>query len=111
MLVFTPKGNIPVVAGVLQKHGLFLDHPSHIFAASQYNTGFYMNPHNPPPGGHRAVLGANNRFGYVGPGGNSAARWNPGVSGKSVEVQRSQVDELFKSLRDGDELEETAARE
>lgn len=27
--------------------------------------------------------------------------------GKSVEVQRSQVDELFKSLKDGDELEET----
>jgi SWI/SNF-related matrix-associated actin-dependent regulator of chromatin subfamily A3 len=29
------------------------------------------------------------------------------VSGKSVEVQRSQVDELFKSLKSGDELAET----
>jgi hypothetical protein len=29
------------------------------------------------------------------------------VSGKSVEVQRSQVDELFKSLKSGDELTET----
>lgn len=45
----------------------------------------------------------------MGPAGNSAARWNA-VSGKSVEVQRSQVDELFKSLRDGDELEEMDAR-
>lgn len=29
------------------------------------------------------------------------------MAGKSVEVQRSQVDELFKSLKDGDELAET----
>lgn len=35
-------------------------------------------------------------------------RWaGPGVSGKSVEIQRSQVDELFKSLQDGEELQET----
>ena len=26
---------------------------------------------------------------------------------KSVEIQRSQVDEVFKSLRGGDDLEET----
>jgi SWI/SNF-related matrix-associated actin-dependent regulator of chromatin subfamily A3 len=36
------------------------------------------------------------------------SRWNtPAISGKSVEVQRSQVDDLFKSLRSGDELAET----
>lgn len=35
-------------------------------------------------------------------------RWStPAMAGKSVEVQRSQVDELFKSLKDGDELVET----
>lgn len=32
------------------------------------------------------------------------------VSGKSVEVQRSQVDELFKNLKSGDELGETEPR-
>lgn len=32
------------------------------------------------------------------------------MSSKNVEIQRSQVDELFKSLRDGDELEETDPR-
>lgn len=37
-----------------------------------------------------------------------SGRWNtPIVSGKSVEVQRSQVDELFKSLKSGEELAET----
>lgn len=40
----------------------------------------------------------------------NASRWNSNVSGKSVEIQRSQVDELFKSLRDGDELEEAEPR-
>jgi SWI/SNF-related matrix-associated actin-dependent regulator of chromatin subfamily A3 len=47
------------------------------------------------------------RSGYAGPGGNSP-RWNaPMVSGKTLEVQRSQIDELFKSLKSGDELAET----
>lgn len=62
----------------------------------------YWNPHNPPPGGHsRALFGPNH--------GNNVGRWNT-VSGKSVEVQRSQIDELFKSLKDGDELPETEPR-
>ena len=44
------------------------------------------------------------RLGYAGPGGN---RWNaPAVAGKSVEVQRSQVDDLFKSMIDQDNLAE-----
>jgi len=38
-------------------------------------------------------------------------RWaTPTVAGKSVEVQRSQVDDLFKSLKSGDELIETEPR-
>ena len=36
------------------------------------------------------------------------SRWTtPIVNGKNVDIQRSQVDELFKSLKDGDELVET----
>lgn len=65
----------------------------------------YCNPHTPPPGGHRPMLPS--RPGYAGPGG-SSSRWNaPMVSGKTLEVQRSQIDELFKSLKSGDELTET----
>lgn len=41
---------------------------------------------------------------------NQASRWTtPQVAGKSVEVQRSQVDELFKNLKTGAELPETEA--
>jgi hypothetical protein len=47
---------------------------------------------------------------YSGPGG-SSSRWSTPTSlGKTVEVQRAQVDELFKNLRGGEELEETEPR-
>lgn len=46
----------------------------------------------------------------MGPGG-GLGRWNaPYVSGKSVEIQRSQIDELFRSLQSGEELEEAERR-
>lgn len=106
LLVYTPKGNITAVANYLHTRGLFLDHPSIPSDVQRLKTQHYYNPHNPPPGGHRqALLGPNNRPGYAGPGGAAAGRWN--AMGKSVEIQRSQVDELFKSMKDGDELPET----
>lgn len=111
MIVYTPKGNIPVVGNYLHQSGLFLDHPTLPADVHRLMTQYYFNPHNPPPGGHARALGANGRLGYVGPGGSSSGRWTtPAVAGKSVEVQRSQVDELFKSLKSGDELEETESR-
>ncbi|KAI0048333.1 hypothetical protein FA95DRAFT_1517532 [Auriscalpium vulgare] len=97
-LVYTPKGNIPVVGNYLRQYGLLLDHPR-----PQMCSAPYCNPHNPPPGGFSRHL-QSARTGYSGPGGNNG-RWS--TSGKSVEVQRSQVDELFKSLRSGDELDES----
>jgi SWI/SNF-related matrix-associated actin-dependent regulator of chromatin subfamily A3 len=103
MLVYTPKGNIPVVGNYLHQCGLFLDHPSPPYDIQRLANYHYFNPHNPPPGGHsRALFAANRIAGPVAP------RWStPAVSGKSVEVQRSQVDEVFKSLKSGDELAET----
>lgn len=99
--VYTPKGNIAVVAKYLQERDLLLDHPSLPSDMNFLRTQHYYNPHNPPPGGHQRVQQG------VGPA--HLGRWGA-VSGKSVEVQRSQVDELFKSMRDGDELPETNPR-
>lgn len=105
MLVYTPKGNIPVVGNYLHQCGLLLDHPSPPYDVQRLSNYHYFNPHNPPPGGHRSSFGAG-RVAYGPPG--NVGRWNtPAVSGKSVEVQRSQVDELFKSLKSGEELAET----
>lgn len=101
--MFTPKGNIGVVANYLHQHALYLDHPTCPTDIQRLKSQHYWNPHNPPPGGHARAM-----FGPIHQGG-SVGRWNT-VSGKSVEVQRSQVDELFKSLKDGDELPETEPR-
>ena len=97
MLVYTPKGNIPVVGNFLQQCQLLLDHPSrHIFDEKILSHYHYWNPHNPPPGGHAARQAQRDM------------RWTATANpGKSIEVQRSQVDELFKNLKDGDELPET----
>ncbi|THH09193.1 hypothetical protein EW145_g2187 [Phellinidium pouzarii] len=105
MLVHTPNGNIPIVSRYLHQSGLLLDHPSAIWDPARLALFHYLNPHNPPLGGHAQNFGITNRIGYSGPGGN---KWStPVIAGKSVEVQRSQVDEVFKSLKDGEELEET----
>ena len=110
MLVFTPKGNIPIVSQYLAQNSLYLDHPSLPADIQHPSVGYYYNPHNPPPGGHAARASpVANRPGYI--PGNTFSRWSaPAVAGRSVEVQRSQVDELFKSLKGGDELPEAGAR-
>lgn len=105
MLVYTPKGNIAVVGNYLHQCGLFLDHPSPPYDIQRLANYHYCNPHSPPGGHHQTLPPV--RPCYSGPGG-SSSRWTaPAVSGKTLEVQRSQVEELFKSLRSGDELIET----
>lgn len=105
-MIYTPKGNIPVVGPFMLQNGLLLDHPSPPYDLRKYNPFYYFNPHNPPPGGHNQVLHANNRMGYLP---NNASRWtNSQVSSKSVEVHR--VDEVFKKADlGGDQLQETEA--
>ncbi|KAJ3910124.1 SNF2 family N-terminal domain-containing protein [Lentinula edodes] len=104
MIVFTPKGNIHVVGPFMYQNNLLLDHPTPPYDLQKYGPLFYLNPHNPPPGGHNQILHANNRL-YSS---NNASRWTSSqVSAKSVEVQRSQVDEVFKSIKGGDQLPET----
>lgn len=109
MLVYTPKGNIPVVGNYLHGCGLFLDHPSASFDVQRSANYHYFNPHNPPPGGHaQSLLGPRQGGNFYNYGPGNAGRWTaPQVSGKSVEVQRSQVDELFKNMKGGDEIIET----
>lgn len=105
LLVYTPMGNITVVSQYLQQKGLLLDHPSLPTDQQRLQSCHYANPHNPPLGGHRANGMSPGQVGFPANG----SRWTqPAVAGKSVEVQRSQMDDLFKSLRSGDELQETS---
>lgn len=100
LLVYTPLGNIPTIGNYLQSQQLLLDHPTPPYD-TRFQTSYYHNPHNPPPGGHKQAVPPPNRFNY-------ASRWNTAsVPGKSVEVQRTQVDQLFKTLKNGASLPET----
>lgn len=92
----------------MERCGLMLDHPAPPFDFAQVmssNTP-YFNPHNPPPGGHNRHIIRPNGGMFQGP---PPQRWATQQVGKSVEVQRSQVDELFKTLKTGGELRETEA--
>ncbi|KEP49229.1 SNF2 family DNA-dependent ATPase [Rhizoctonia solani 123E] len=103
ILLFTPKGNIPTISQHLSSSSLYLEHPCIPYnPADHRDSPPYDNPHNPPPGGYRM----RSNLGSAAPG-----RWNHSTTatGTSVEVQRSQVDEVFKSLMSGDDLDETEA--
>ncbi|KAF9566150.1 hypothetical protein CPC08DRAFT_683038 [Agrocybe pediades] len=105
MLVYTPKGNIPVVGNYLQQSSLLLDNPASPYDMQRLTNYHYYNPHHHLLDGRRpmimtAGLGILHQRDH--------SRWTtPNSSGKSVEVQRSQVDELFKTLKNGEELAET----
>ncbi|KDR85370.1 hypothetical protein GALMADRAFT_355560 [Galerina marginata CBS 339.88] len=105
MLVYTPKGNIPVVGNYLRQSNLILDHPVPPYDVQRLTNYHYFNPHDDLTDRRRALL-VSNSLNLLPQ--RDHTRWStPNSSGKSVEVQRSQVDELFKTLKDGDGLLET----
>jgi hypothetical protein len=106
ILVFTPKGNVPHVSATLMQAGLMLDHPTSVFDLTPIlHRVKYYNPHNPPPGGFRAA--ANGRSNPL-PLNTFSKCSTPQVPSKSVEIQRSQVEDVFQKLRSEDDLKETS---
>lgn len=102
LLVHTPRGNIPAVGNYFNQCNLYLSHMSSPFDLSRLSSMHYHNPHDNAMNPN--LYPQQSQRSYGGGGG----RWStPAVSGKSVEVQRSQVDELFKNLQGGDSLPET----
>ncbi|KAF9270038.1 hypothetical protein L218DRAFT_888354 [Marasmius fiardii PR-910] len=98
MLVYTPKGNVPAVGHHLALNQLMLDHPTRDVDLYNLKGKYYHNPHNPPPGGHNQVPPL-----YRPP-----QRWTaPVVNSKSVEVQRSQLDNVFETMKGNEDLAET----
>jgi len=66
----------------------------------------YFNPHHGIQEAQQRAIMATNTLNVLTQ--QNQGRWNtPTSTTKSVEVQRSQVDELFRTLKDGDELLET----
>ena len=106
ILVFTPKGNVPHVSATLMQAGLMLDHPTSVFDLTPIlHRVKYYNPHSPPPGGSRATANCRSNPLPLKP----FSKCNtPQVPSKSVEIQRSQVEDVFQKLRSEDDLKETS---
>ncbi|KZS95776.1 hypothetical protein SISNIDRAFT_494062 [Sistotremastrum niveocremeum HHB9708] len=103
-LVYTPRGNIPVVGRFLQKANLYLNDIDMPFQREILDrSGIpYQNPHNPPPGGfQRAPIATPPQQASA-----QYARYSASVQQKSVQVQRSHIDEVFQSLRSREDLPE-----
>ncbi|PPQ62972.1 hypothetical protein CVT24_006078 [Panaeolus cyanescens] len=106
MLVYTPKGNIKVVGTYLQQTGLILHDPTPPYDPQRISNCHYYNPHDPQSAYVQSIM-LLDKLSLVAQ--QIQSRWTAPTytTSKSVEVQRNQVDELFKTLKDGDELKET----
>jgi len=106
MLVYTPKGNINVVGNYLHQSNLILSHPAPPHDMQRLTNYHYFNPHHGLQEAQQQAILAANPLNILTQ--QNQPRWStPTSTTKSIEVQRSQVDELFRTLKDGDELLET----
>lgn len=101
LLLFTLPANIDYLSKQLLQAGQFLDVPLPYYDPNNHSEiPAYQNPHNPPEGGYRARGKRADSLLNRGAGGMMTAQ-------KAIEVQRQQVDEVFRSLKGHDDLQET----
>lgn len=100
LLLFTLPANIQYISNQLLEKGQFLDIPlPHFDPKNHSEMPLYLNPHNPPEGGFRSRGRRADSLLNRAAGGMTAQ--------KAIEVQRQQVDEVFRSLKGHDDLQET----
>ncbi|KAJ9115870.1 hypothetical protein QFC22_005012 [Naganishia vaughanmartiniae] len=108
LLLFTLPANIEYLSRHLAESSTFLDIPLPYYDPKNHaDMPVYVNPHNPPEMGFRArnrradtLLGRTGAYNGASFGGGMTQQ-------KAIEVQRQQVDEVFRSLKGHDELAET----
>lgn len=101
ILIFTLPSNVKYISDRMIDKSQWLDHPLPSYIPSNHaDSPPYINPHTPPPEGYRVSKRARTEALL-------AANRDGMAIGKTIEVQREQVDQVFKSLKGGDELEET----
>ena len=104
MLLFTHPQLVPHISVQLERNALYLQHPQTYDPA--LHSGFrYQNPHGPVV--QSAEAERRRREVMNGLGGNYAGRY--AAAPKSIEVQREQVEEMFKSMKSGADLGEVEA--
>lgn len=98
ILLFTLPTNIKYLSELFLDKHIYLDHPIPYYDPSyHHDQPPYVNPHNPPRDGFRS-----SRNGKLQPTEFSATHM-----GKAVDFQRQQVDQVFNSIKGGDDLPET----
>ncbi|KAK4684735.1 hypothetical protein P7C73_g5428, partial [Tremellales sp. Uapishka_1] len=107
VLLFTLRSNIEYISSHLIQHNLYLLDPVPMYDANRHNDRpRYENAHG---GGENAyqMMVASQRRSMMAMSGYSSYGMADRDKGKQVEVQREQVDEIFKSLDSGIELEQS----
>lgn len=116
MLLFCHPHLVKAVAQILEKSAIYLEHPAS-YEPSMHSGFKYNNPH----GGaitasaaaqrkQQVMSGFQSSYGSSSYGSaGSASRYGQAV--KSVEVQREQVEEMFKSIQSGADLGEAEPSE
>lgn len=118
MLLFCHPHLVKAVAQILEKSAIYLEHPPS-YEPSMHSGFKYNNPH----GGaitasaaaqrkQQVMNGFQSSYGSTSYGaGGIAGSSRYGQAGKSVEVQREQVEEMFKTIQSGADLGEAEPSE
>ncbi|KAI5475860.1 DNA repair protein rad5 [Pseudohyphozyma bogoriensis] len=101
LLLFARPFDIPYISKVLDENAIYLEHPA-MYNPAMHNGYRYSNPHNPAPGG--GVSDQRRRERMNGGLYSSYSRVSQPV--KQADVQRQQVDDVFRDLKSGADLEE-----
>jgi SWI/SNF-related matrix-associated actin-dependent regulator of chromatin subfamily A3 len=101
LLLFCSQSAVQQVSSALECNAIFLEHPAS-YDPGMHGGASYHNPHNPLAGAQEAERRRRELLNGLN-GGYSGRLYG----GRSVEVQREQVDEVSKSIRSGVDLDET----
>lgn len=106
LFVLTIPPNIKYVSDQLAEHSLFLLTPKLPYEPAWFQNCLYYNPHISHPGIYDNYSA---RKKTLSSGGLSTQGPNEQqlAAQRALNLQRSQVDEVFESLKGGDELDET----
>ncbi|KAK4055462.1 hypothetical protein OIV83_000008 [Microbotryomycetes sp. JL201] len=99
LLLFARTNEVPFVADTLEKQAIYLEHPP-TYNPKMHQDAPYRNPHNPGANSRDAER-RRHQFMSGMMGGSGLVR-----SVNNVEVQREQVESVWKSLKSGPDLPE-----
>ncbi|GAA5833114.1 hypothetical protein JCM3766R1_001399 [Sporobolomyces carnicolor] len=111
LLFFARPRHVPQIADALERADppRFLQHPP-VYNPAHHNNYRYSNPHNTPQAGAHSSDAARRlarlRGGLMGTGSGSTTGLDASRTGKQVDVQRQQVEQVFHSLTSGIDLEQ-----